>query len=224
DPFDIFQASFVLKNAYPNFPKGTVHMAAVNAHPGGDTTYVALEYDGHYFIGTDNGLFSIVLDQPPSKVVELTINQDSDLMTFPEKDLFVKAACHLARGGTLEVLGRTYHNLMQRTVLQPVTESNLIKGSVIYIDVYGNVITNITANDFRQIGKGKAFNISFRRPGYDISELYQSYDEVPEGEKLALFGAAGYLEVAINKGHAANLLGLRVGEILRVDFFDGRGV
>ncbi|MCB9447835.1 MAG: SAM-dependent chlorinase/fluorinase [Flavobacteriales bacterium] len=218
DPFDILQAAFVLKNAYSQFPPGTIHMVAVHSHPGADVPHLALEYEGHYFIGTDNGIFSLILEQPATKVVELTISQDSDLMTFPAKELFVKAACHIARGGTLEMLGRPYTQMVQRTFLQPVTETNLIKGSVLYVDVYGNVITNIKRQDFKQVGKSRNFNMSFRRPGYDIQVIHKAYDEVPDGEKLALFGASGYLEIAINKGHAANLLGLRVGEIVRIDF------
>ena len=93
-PFNTFHAAWVLKNAYLNFPKGTVHILSVNSEGSDDIAQVVVDYDGHYFIGADNGVFSLMFDKKPDRVFEININQDSDSMTFHSRDLFLKAACH----------------------------------------------------------------------------------------------------------------------------------
>ncbi len=99
--FDLQKSAFILRNCYQDFPEGTVHILGVNSEADVNIPHVALFANGHYFIGADNGVFSLIFDNPPEKVVELTISQDTDRVTFPTKDVFVKAACHIARGGTL---------------------------------------------------------------------------------------------------------------------------
>ena len=104
--FDILQASFIVKNAYKSFPEGTIHIIGVNPENTVETSHIAIKVDGHYFIGADNGMFSLMFDKLPDKIVELTIQPDIGFQTFPTNDVFVKAACHIARGGTLEVIGK----------------------------------------------------------------------------------------------------------------------
>ena len=173
---------------------------------------------GQYFIGADNGIFSLIFDHDAEKVVELTINQDTDLLTFPTKDIFVKAACHLARGGTLEIIGGPKDAVIQRSLFRAVVQENTVRGTVIYVDSYGNVITNITEQLFKEVGKGKPFTIYFRESRYKIHHIVKSYNQREEGDALALFGATGYLEIAINSGNASQLLGLNVNETVRVEF------
>lgn len=219
-PFDIQQAAFILKNAYLNFPKGTVHIIGVNAEASITHPHIAIEMGGQYFIGADNGIFSLLFDRTPDKIVELNIRQDTDILTFPTKDVFVKAACHIARGGTLEVIGTPRKNVYERTMFRPVSEDSVIRGTVIYIDSYKNVISNITQQLFKEVGKNRSFTIFFRKSDYNIDEISKSYNEVPEGEKLALFSSTGYLEIAINKGEASSLLGLRQNDTIRIEFYD----
>jgi hypothetical protein len=107
--------------------------------------------------------------------------------------------------------------LEEKVNLQPVIEKNVIKGSVIYIDSFQNVITNISKDLFSTIQKGRDFILYFRK-NESISQLSWHYNEVPEGEKLCLFGISNYLEIAINKGNASGLLGLHLGDIVRVEF------
>ncbi len=215
---DVFQASFIIKNAYRSFPAGSIHILGVNPETTIDTTYLAIYADGHYFVGADNGIFSMILDIKPDQIVELNISQDSDFLTFPTKDIFVKAACHIARGGTLEVIGRERPNYLEKTMLRPVLDNNTLRGSVIYIDSYQNAFTNITETIFNDAAKGREFNIFFRGSDYLVNRICESYNEVPEGEKLALFSSTGYLEIAINKGNADELLGLQLNDIVRVEF------
>lgn len=215
---DVFQASFIIKNAYKNFPLGTIHILGINPETTIETNYLAIYAEGHYFIGADNGIFSMIFDIKPDQIVELNITQDSDFLTFPTKDIFVKAACHIARGGTLEVIGRERPNYLEKTILRPVIDGNMLRGSVIYIDSYQNAFTNITETIFNDAAKGREYNIFFRGSDYSVNKICKSYNEVLEGEKLALFSSSGYLEIAINKGNADELLGLRLNDIIRVEF------
>lgn len=224
--FDIAQASFVIRNTFHDFPKGTVHIIGVNPEADLQTAHVAVEFEGHYFIGADNGIFSLLFDRPADEIVELNLSQDSDELTFPTKHVFVKAACHLARGGTMEVIGRKIEEVKQRQLFRAVVEGNVIRGQVIYIDSYGNVISNITETLFKEVGRGRPFSIYFRRASYDIHRISEAYHDVPEGEKVALFSATGYLEIAINKGvegsggGANKLFGLKLNDTIRIEFED----
>ena len=197
--FDIAQAAFMVKNAMKEFPAGTIHILGVKPEASAATPHIAMYINGQYFIGADNGIFSLIFDQDPEKVVELTINQDTDLLTFPTKNIFVKAACHLARGGTLEIIGGPKDAVIQRSLFRAV-------------------VTNINEKLFREVGKGKPFTIYFRESRYKIHQIVKSYNQIEEGDSLALFGATGYLEIAINSGNASQLLGLNINETIRIEF------
>lgn len=225
-PFDIARASFVIRNAYPHFPQGSVHIIGVNPeldlHEG--VMHVLVGHKGHYFIGADNGIFSLLIDGEPDQVFELSLSQAVDDLTFPTKDVFVPAACHLLRGGTPEIIGKARGALKQRSMFRPVVEPNAIKGSIIYIDSYGNAITNITRNLFRESAKGRSFRVVYGGSNSIIREISDAYNNVAEGERLALFGSSGYLEIAINRGAhgsgggAATLLGLKINQSVRIEF------
>ncbi|MCO6500034.1 MAG: SAM-dependent chlorinase/fluorinase [Vicingus serpentipes] len=218
--FDIQKTAFVIKNCYTDFPENTIHIIGVNSEADIEVPHVAIRYNGHYFIGADNGIFSLIFDTNPEKIVELTISQDTDRVTFPTKDVFVKAACHIARGGTLEVIGKPKTELAVKTMFRAVSENNIIKGMAIYIDHYGNIITNITESLFKSFGNGRRFTILFRSEEYEIKTINNSYCSVQEGERVALFSSTGYIEIAINKGNASRLFGVNQGDIIRIEFDD----
>jgi S-adenosyl-L-methionine hydrolase (adenosine-forming) len=215
--FNIQQAAFVLKNAFHYFPKETVHLIGIDSVYNESTRYLALKYKDHYFVGSDNGIFSLLCDYPPDEIVELNIMQDLKYLHFPLSDIFSKAACHLAAGGQLSEIGLPVAALEQRMTLQPVIEKDLIRGSVIYIDSFQNVITNITKDLFTKLQRNRNFTLFFRK-NESISQLSWHYNEVPEGEKLCLFGISNHLEIAINKGNASGLLGLHINDIIRIEF------
>jgi S-adenosylmethionine hydrolase len=197
-----------------------LELIGINSDYDVETPHIALFANGHYFIGADNGVFSLILDSPPEKIVELSINQDTDSVTFPTKDVFVKAACHIARGGTLEVIGKAKPELSVRTMFRAVSENNIIKGMAIYIDHYGNIITNITERLFKEYGRGRSFKILFRSAEYEIDTISPSYNSVVDGERVALFSSTGNIEIAINKANASKLFGINQGGIIRVEFYD----
>lgn len=215
--FDIMSCSFILKNAFPDFPEGTIHIIGVNTEASTQSPHIAVKHKGMYFIGADNGVFSLLFDED-YEAVEIDIMQDSDYFTFSSRDVFVKAAALIAAGKPLSELGAPHPELKQMYAFKPITKENKIEGKVIFVDDYENVFVNIDRETFRQIGKGRPYTINFRAPGYAIRTLRTSYSDVAAGERLALFGSTGYLEIAINQGKASSLLGLEVTDSVVVEF------
>jgi S-adenosylmethionine hydrolase len=215
--YNIQQAAFILKNSFYYFPDATVHLIGIDTVFNTDTKYLAINYKNHYFVGADNGIFSLMFDSVPEEIVEINIIQDLKFLHFPLADIFVKAACHLAEGGKMTEIGIPVTGIEKKMNLQPIVEKNLIKGAVIYIDSFQNVITNITKEFFSTVQQGRRFMLSFKR-NETIGHLSWHYNEVPEGEKLCLFGISDHLEIAINKGNAAGLLGLTLGDTVVIDF------
>jgi S-adenosyl-L-methionine hydrolase (adenosine-forming) len=226
-PFDVIKAAFILKNCYHTFPKGSVHIIGVKPEISVNTPHLVVRHNEHYFIGADNGIFSLLFDITPKDIFELTLEQDTDDLTFPVKDVFAKAAVHLVRGGTPELIAKRIDGVTQVLAHHPASDENTIRGSVIYIDGYGNLITNITQDLFKKVGKGRPFVINYRGLDYKITEISRMYNSVKPGDKLALFTNSGYLEIAINQGvegagNGANkLFGIELYDTVMVEFGNG---
>ena len=216
--FDIMSCSFILKNTYPDFPPATIHIVAVNTEASMQSPHIVLKVNDMYFIGADNGVFSLLFEGQEFDAVELDILQDSDYFTFSTRDVFVKAAALIAGGKKLSSLGSPYKKLRKMIAFQPIITENRIEGKVIFVDDYENVFVNIDKATFRKVGKGRSYTIKFRTPGYAISTLRTSYSDVDQGERLALFGSTGFLEIAINQGKASSLLGLEVTDSVIIEF------
>jgi S-adenosylmethionine hydrolase len=215
--FDLNQAAFIVRNFYRNYPDGTIHILAVNAEAAIETPHTLVFHHGHYFIGADNGIFSLLFDDRPTRIIELDIIQDSDYFTFPTRDVFVKVACHIAEGKPIEALGHPKDKVLQRMAFQPVIQGDMIKGKVIYIDNYENAFVNITESLFNSLVKNHRFSITFRSASYSINEISKSYKDVSQGVMLALFSSSGYLEIAIREGKASSLLGLKMDQLVTVE-------
>ena len=220
DPFNIQQAAYILRNCYLDFPIGTVHLISIDDELSINQEHVAAKANGHYFIGADNGLFSLLFNEiKPEKIVKLNISLSTNCMTFSSKNIFVPAACHLARGGTMEIIGSALNDFeVKKIELNAVLQKDMIKGAVIYVDHYGNAITNINRKEFERIRKGREFIILFGREDEMITKISEKYNDVSTAEKLALFGENNQLQIAINKGEANKLLGLNLHEIIRIEF------
>src|ERR1700748_1299100 len=126
--YNIQQAAFILKNSFYYFPDATVHLIGIDTVFNAATRYLAVSYKTHYFVGADNGIFSLMFDKVPDEIVEINIMQDLKFLHFPLADIFVKAACHLAKGGTLQEIGIPVNDIDKKMNLQPVLEKSLIKG------------------------------------------------------------------------------------------------
>tara|TARA_R110002073_G_scaffold72537_1_gene177563 strand:+ start:581675 stop:582505 length:831 start_codon:yes stop_codon:yes gene_type:complete len=234
-PFNITETAYIVKNAYQNFPKGSIHIIGVDSELSQENKHIALQLDGHYFICPDNGVISMIASEiKPEKLVEITIH-DRLISSFNVLDVFVKVACHIARGGTLEVIGKEIESFKQLKEVHPsINDDNTqIVGSVIYIDNYGNVISNISEKLFQEIGKGRDFDVIARN--YNFSKIQQQYNEIvnfdipiqnrqDDGKRLAIFNSAKFLEIAVYRsnlktvGGASSLLGLDYRDTITVRF------
>ncbi|RFC53324.1 SAM hydrolase/SAM-dependent halogenase family protein [Brumimicrobium aurantiacum] len=232
-PFKISQAAHVLKSTINDFPENTVHIVGVDAEPlinfrqPEESIYpTIIKYKGQYILSADNGFFSLFLGNNKAEGMwrlEDVLSRP-ELMNFPTKNILVPAACKIADGLPLETFCSPIESIKKAIPLSPIIEENTLKGAVNYIDHYGNIITNISKTDFERIGKNIPFTIYFRQKEYFIDTISLGYNEVPAGEKLAIFNDSGYLEIAINKGTPENgggansLFGMRLGDIIRIEF------
>ncbi|KGE15337.1 SAM hydrolase/SAM-dependent halogenase family protein [Sphingobacterium deserti] len=220
--FDIQRAAVVLRNAFHYFPNGTVHLIGIDTVFQEGSHYTMMKFENHFFVGADNGIFSIILgDKSPQELFEIDIMQDLRYLHFPLADILTKAACHIAKGGDLSAIGQPIERPLKKVMIQPLVDHSTIKGHVSYIDSFGNVISNISKELFNDVQNGRSFKLHFKR-NETINRLSWHYNEVPEGEKLCLFGISNFLEIAINKGHASRLLGLHQDEIIMIEFLDNQ--
>ena len=247
DNFNTAEASYIIDAAYKSFPKGTVHLIGVDSEINKENQHIAIQWNDHYFICADNGILGMLTQKiVPQKMVAINIH-DRLPIDATDLDVFVTVACHIAKGGLLNVIGREITAIKQFTELQPVVAANknAIKGYVIYIDHFGNVVTNITKQLFLEVAKGRPYEIilnekvrEFRKvtqidktniktilPKYSdiaISEKFPIKDY--EGQKLAVFNEAGYLEIAIFRsnlatvGSASTLFGLNYRDVIIIQF------
>lgn len=216
DNFDIVQGAFILKNSYLHFPPGTIHLISINNNYNKPNAYILFEKDGHYFAGPNNGLFALVFDKMPDQVFEIGNDVDG---SFPVKDIFAKVVGQLSTGHSLNEIADPVKNLIVRMNLHPVVSKSHIRGSIIHIDHFENVIVNIDQTLFEKAKKDREFAIYFKR-FEPIQTISKNYNDAPVGETLCLFNSSGYLEIAINMGKASSLLGLKVDETIQIDFYD----
>lgn len=215
-PFNIFQAAFILKNSFLFFPKGTIHIIAVKSDKTAEQKYITAEFDGHYFIGADNGIFSLLF-KDDAEVNYYSIDETHET-SFPTLDIFTKIACSIAKGSRIESLGAKVDNIYRRVPLRATIDENVIIGSIVHIDSYQNAITNVSRDLFDRVGKGRSFKIFVQSNHYVISRINKSYQETSGGELLAIFNSLNLLEIAINGGNAAELLNLNTDSSIRIKF------
>ena len=218
-PFNTSQAAFVLKNSYKHFPEGTIHIIGVNAIPDKGNNYVVIKLNGHFFIGCDNGIFSLIAKDKPENIIQLNKKKHT-YPTFPCISLFAETACELAKGKQITKLGKEMNELNTTIPLRATIDEKVITGSVIYIDSYRNAITNITNELFDRVGKNQPFEIYIQSRKYKITRINKTYSETSVGELLALFNSSGLLEIAMNKANLTDLLNLSIGSTIRIDFLD----
>ncbi|WP_338644769.1 SAM-dependent chlorinase/fluorinase [Flavobacterium sp. KS-LB2] len=234
DPFNTVEASYVIGASYGSFPKGTVHIIGVDMEFNKENQHIVMQWNDHYFIAADNGILSMLSQKiVPQKIVAINIH-DRLPSDATDLDVFVKVACHLAKGGLMNVIGKEIQAIKQVTNLQATVSDNgnSIKGHVIYIDHFGNVITNISKKYFIEVAKGRPYEIVMKTK--NIKTILPNYSAIAnsvkypiksyEGEKLAIFNEAGFLEIAIFRsnpskvGSANSLLGLNYRDIIIIKF------
>lgn len=234
-PFNISEAAYIIQNAYSSFPEGTIHIIGIDSEINEENKHIAIKLNGHYFVCANNGIMSMICAEiAPEQIVEINIH-DKIETSFPVLDVFVKVACHIARGGALGIIGKNMESIKPIKNLMPYIneEKTQIIGSIIYIDNYGNVISNIKKSFFEDIQKGRRFEVSARN--HKFKKIYSKYSdivnfEVPEekrndeGRGLVVFNSSLYLEIAIYKsncssvGSASTLMGLNLRDTITINF------
>lgn len=214
--YDIVQGAFIFRHAWRCFPPGSIHLLSINDLYSPDNRFLLIREAGHYFVGPDNGLFSLIFDPIPQEVYELPIPEEAP---FPLSEVFAGAVGHLIEAEPLEKLGPPAGEIVQRLSFQPVIGPSRIRGSVIHIDNYENVIVNISRELFEQVGRQRPFSLFFKRHD-PITKLSRRYYDVPVGETLCWFNSADFLEISINMGKASSLLGLNIEDTVQVDFHE----
>jgi S-adenosylmethionine hydrolase len=210
--FSISQASFIIRNTYSNYPKDSVHIICVHSEAHKDEDHLIVRARDHYFIGTDNGIFNLILNSDPDEVVKIDHHGTSD-----ELEIFAKAASELIAGKKLSELGKPVKILSERVPLRATIDKDVIIGSIIFIDSYGNAISNITKEVFYRVFENKAYRILIQSNKNYTDHISEKYSDVPVGEMLARFNQLDLLEISINGADVSELLSLSLGSVLRID-------
>ena len=212
-PYDIVTGAFFLKNTFEHFPKGTIHIVRVYEQGLGKQKLLAAKYRNYYFIAPDNGILSLVFDEKPDLVVEVDLKQVK-LPTL--EDYYCRVVKEIVFNNNIGQIGMATTKFVERKPLMPVLEPSRIVGTILYIDNFGNVITNIQRSDVERYD-GKRARINYRTSDV-IEGIVDNYNDVDPAYKLARFNSIGYLEICVNCGNASMLLGLEKGDAVQIFF------
>ena len=210
--FDTVQAAFVLKHAYPSFPYGSIHVAIVNNRPK-EQDLLCFIHEGHYFLIPDNGMATLLFNKVDEGYVVPSKGETS------WKDRVAASVARIASGDHPEAFCQPKRDFIERIHLTPVVTSEYIRGTAIYIDHYENVVFNISRELFDSVCDGRQFELYYKRHD-PITRIHAKYYDVPVGEVLCRFNDLGFLELAINMGQAASLLGIKVDDMVQIHFLE----
>ena len=217
-PQDVEEAAFLLNNTYSYFPARSIHIVVVDPGVGGERKPILVETDRYWFVGPDNGIFSFVfLTKSFKKVWEIT-NQHYFLpevsTTFHGRDIFAPIAAHLSLGVSAKELGKELRKFIRLDGLEPKILEGMIKAKVVYVDHFGNLVSNISKDLFSKVVADRSFRITVG--GRIIQRLSLSYTDARDGEVLALFGSSQWLEISKKNGNCQRELKVRKGTALDV--------
>lgn len=207
-PFNYPQAAYVCRNAIKNFAPGTFHIIIVNLFDERPDHLLLAKHNGHYIACADNGLLTMILEESPQEVVKLHLDKTQQKNLIFCVKTILNGFKQLLNGEDLNKIGLPATEIKIKNPMNPLLGNNWIEGQIIFVDNFENVTININREQFEDQRRGRKFQIMFRRSEH-IDRISETYADVGEGEKLALFNSANYLEIAINKGNAAGLLGLQ---------------
>jgi len=215
---DIFQAACVLDNSYNFFPRGTIHVVIVDPGVGSERKILCLKTKDYLFLAPDNGVLSFVIAKEESPSIREVTNDEFFLPkisnTFHGRDIFAPVAAHLSKGVSHKELGKRIDKINEISLPKPIlSPDGDLTAEIIYVDSFGNLITNVNEEIFdrMKIGKGKVSITMGRRR---INGICSSYSDVGDNEALAIFGSSGYLEISVNRGSAGSILKLKKGDKL----------
>ncbi len=213
EPFAVSEAAFTIGEAWRWFPKKTIHVCVVDPGVGSTRRPILVESGGHYFVGPDNGLFGLICARDrKAKARHLTAAKyfcQERSQTFHGRDVFAPVAAHLALGVRPALFGPAISDLARTALEAPTrTSTRTWVGAVLKVDRFGNLVTNFHLSEFPDLPRRQISMIAGIQP---VDYLVRSYAEAPPDEAVAIIGSSGYLEVVVNQGSAAKLLGCGVG-------------
>lgn len=216
---DLRAGALALWAAFRHFPRGTIHVVVVDPGVGSSRAGLAVRTADYLFVGPDNGVLSLALAEQRVRAAHRLTNErffrQPVSRTFHGRDVFGPVAAHLARGVPLRSLGPKQSDWVRLPWPRPVREGEELRGEVVYVDRFGNAITNLGESVLAELGT------EWRELRCDVGRrrrlpFASHYQEVASGEAAAVVGSSGLLEIAVNGGSAARRLGLRVGALVRV--------
>lgn len=210
-PHSVLEGNFSIRGSYRFFPPETLHLIVVDPGVGGKRRIVLLQREGHYFLAPDNGVLTgLVEDAESIRSVEnssLFLQEVSS--TFHGRDIFAPVAGEIVRGISLEDLGPEVSNPVTIQWSEPAVSGESIEGTILYIDVFGNLVTNITRTHVYRLGL-ETPRIFLQ--GKEIGIPQAAYSIKSKGEPLAIYGSFGHLEIAVNQGNAAEFYNVGTGD------------
>ena len=211
EPQNITAAAFALKTAYKYFPKDTIHLVIIDPSVGSARLPILVKTKEHYFIGPDNGVLSLALEQEEIEGIVYLDNYEFHLRpvsnTFHARDIFAPVAAHLTKGISYQLFGKGIKSYKKIKLPKPKVGRKYIKGEVIYIDRFGDLVTNISQDLQEKITRSR---ISIKNKS--IRGVKSSYAQVKQDSLLAIWGSSGFLEIAVNSGSAKNKLNVDIGD------------
>jgi S-adenosylmethionine hydrolase len=204
-PFNYTQSAYICRSAIKNFPPHTFHIILVNLFEQKTENLLLAFYQDQYILCADNGLLTMIAEAKPEIIIRLRADKTKIKNTLYCIEIMGQAIHSITEGKQLQDIGEPDVEITEKNHLRPFVAPDSMEGQIIFIDNFENVIVNITKEQFEAQRANRNFRIETRRNDH-IETISETYADVPEGEKLALFNAAGYLEIAINKGNAAGLL------------------
>ena len=212
DNFNIAHASFVLRSIYRDFPDNSIHLIAVGSSSASEDC-IAVHLDNHYFLSSDNGIISLLTEREPDRIIKLEYLKPTN---FVARDILAPAAVAIANGKELTEMGTKVSEMQRKLPRQLKANKRLIAGNVIHVDHYGNLITNIDRFTFEVLSKNSDFEVIFGRERFD--SIHDTYYDVDYGECVLFFNSLQLLEISINQGSAAQLLGLQYDSPVQILF------
>ena len=222
----IGDGSFILASTYRSFPPGTIFLAIVDPGVGSSRRGLAAQAGGYTFVAPDNGILTEVFEREPDREVRYLENEaywhPSPRPTFHGRDIFAPVAAHLARGVSLGELGPVCAEPVELVLPEPIwNEDRVLSVQVILADPFGNLITDLREDRLGEHCEKLGVDVgdlSFEVAGRRFPGLKRTYHDALPGEPMALIGGSGYLEIAVNRGSARQLLGLAAGSRFLVRF------
>ena len=208
-PFNYPEAAYVCRGAFRHFPAHTYHLVLVNLFDTPPDHLLLAWHNNQYILCADNGVLTMILEDNPEQVIQLPTIAGQQRDTLHCTQVMIQAIQALEAGTPMHQLGIQPGGIVEKLPLKPGVHQSHIEGKIIHIDRFENVVLNITRDMFETARSGRNFYIQLRGGGH-ITRISETYADVPQGDRLALFNAAGYLELAVNKGNIAGLLGLQV--------------